>query len=323
MRKNLLDVGGEEKMKAARIHEFGSPDVFRIDDVPPPTPNEGEILVRVAAAGVGPWDALFRERKIAVSSPLPLILGSDLSGVVEATGPGATKFRAGDEVYGMTNSQFCGAYAEYALASEMMIAQKPKSLSFVEAASAPVVAVTAWQMLFDYAQAKAGQTVLIHGAGGNVGAYAVQMARNAGLEVFATASSKDLDYVRELGAATAIDYRETHFEDVVRAVDIVLDTVGGDTCVRSIGVLKPGGILVSVVSSPMPEDMAAKAGVRAVYFIVDVTTDRLNTIAELFDSKKLVPQVGTVLPLADAPVAHQMLAGAPHARGKIVLNVAA
>jgi NADPH:quinone reductase-like Zn-dependent oxidoreductase len=318
MRKNLLDVGGEEKMKAARIHEFGSPDVFRIDDVPPPTPNEGEILVRVAAAGVGPWDALFRERKIVVNSPLPLILGSDLSGVVEATGPGATKFRAGDEVYGMTNSQFCGAYAEYALASEMMIAQKPKSLSFVEAASAPVVAVTAWQMLFDYAQAKAGQTVLIHGAGGNVGAYAVQMARNAGLEVFATASSKDLDYVRELGADTAIDYRETPFEDVVRAVDIVLDTVGGDTLMRSIGVLKPGGILVSVV-----EDIAAKAGVRAVYFIVEVTTDRLNTIAELFDSKKLVPQVGTVLPLADAQVAHQMLAGAPHGRGKIVLNVAA
>ena len=310
-------------MKAARIHEFGSPDVIRIDDVPPPTPNEGELLVRVAAAGVGPWDALFRERKIAVSSPLPLILGSDLSGVVEATGPGVTKFRAGDEVYGMTNSQFLGAYAQYALASEKMMAQKPRSLSFVEAASAPVVAVTAWQMLFDYAQAKAGQTVLIHGAGGNVGAYAVQMARNAGLEVFATASSKDLDYVRELGAATAIDYRETPFEDVVRAVDIVLDTVGGDTCVRSIGVLKPGGILVSVVSSPMPEDIAAKAGVRAVYFIVDVTTDRLNTIAELFDSKKLVPQVGTVLPLADAQVAHQMLAGAPHGRGKIVLNVAA
>jgi NADPH:quinone reductase-like Zn-dependent oxidoreductase len=178
-------------------------------------------------------------------------------------------------------------------------------------------------MLFDYAQAKAGQTVLIHGAAGNVGAYAVQMARNAGLEVFATASAKDLDYVRELGAGTAIDYRETPFEDVVRAVDIVLDTVGGDTCVRSIGVLKPGGILVSVVSSPMPEDIAAKAGVRAVYFIVDVTTDRLNTIAELFDSKKLVPQVGTVLPLADAQVAHQMLAGAPHGRGKIVLNVAA
>src|SRR5262249_16920239 len=150
MRKNLLDVGGEEKMKAARIHAFGSPDVIRIDDVPPPTPNAGEIVVRVTAAGVGPWDALLRERKSVVSSPLPLILGSDLSGVVEATGPGITKFKAGDEVYGVTNSQFLGAYAQYALASQMMMAHKPSSLSFVEAASAPVVAVTAWQMLLDY-----------------------------------------------------------------------------------------------------------------------------------------------------------------------------
>src|SRR5581483_9604381 len=313
-------------MKAARIHEFGSPDVIRIDDVPQPTPNEGEILVRVEAAGVGPWDALFRERKIAVDSPLPLILGSDVSGVVEATRPGRTKFNTGDEVYGLTNSQFLGAYAEYAVASETMMARKPTSLSFAEAASAPVVAVTAWQMLFDHAHARAGQTVLIHGAAGNVGAYAVQLARNAGLDVFATASSRDLEYVRGLGAGTAIDYHATPFEDVFREVDIVLDTVGGNTRVRSIGVLKRGGILVSVVSpaTPEEEDMAAKAGVRAVwYFIVDVTTDRLNTIAELFDRKEIVPQVGTVLPLADARVAHQMLAGAPHARGKIVLNVAA
>jgi NADPH:quinone reductase-like Zn-dependent oxidoreductase len=310
-------------VKAARIHEFGSPEVIRIDDVPQPTPNEGEILVRVAAAGVGPWDALLREGKIAVSSPLPLILGSDLSGVVERMRPGLTKFNTGDQVYGVTNSQFLGAYAEYAVASETMVARKPTCLSFVEAASAPVVAVTAWQMLFDHAHARAGQTVLIHGAAGNVGAYAVQMARNAGLEVFATASSKDLEYVRGLGAGTAIDYHATPFEEIVREADIVLDTVGGDTRVRSIGVLKRGGILVSVVSSPMPEDMAAKAGVRAVYFIVDVTTDRLATIAELFDRKEIVPQVGTVLPLVDARVAHKMLAGAPHGRGKIVLDVAA
>jgi NADPH:quinone reductase-like Zn-dependent oxidoreductase len=308
-------------MKAARIHGFGSPDAIVIDDVPAPTPNEGEMLVRVVAAGVGPWDALIREGKLAASSPpLPLILGSDVSGVVEATGPGVTAFRVGDEVYGLTNSQFCGAYAEYAAVSEKMMARKPKSLSFVEAASAPVVAVTAWQMLFDYACAKSGRRVLIHGGAGNVGAYAVQMARNAGLEVFVTASSKDLAYVRRLGADTAIDHRESRFEDVVRAADIVIDTVGGDTRVRSIGVLRTGGILVSVVSSPMPKDIAARAGVTAVYFIVDVTTDRLNRMAELFDSKKLVPLVGTVLPLADVRVAHQMLAGAPHGRGKIVLD---
>ena len=311
-------------MKAVRVHKFGGPEVLVIDELPIPSPGTGELLVRVAAAGVGPWDALIREGKSKVSPPPPLTLGSDLSGVLEAVGAGGAEFKVGDQIYGVTNSQFCGAYAQYAVASAAMIAQKPKSLSFVEAGSAPVVAVTAWQMLFDYAHADAGQTVLIHGAGGNVGAYAVQMARSAGLEVFATASSKDVEYVRELGAATVIDHRKTRFEDVVRAVDIVIDTVGGDTPVRSIGVLKSGGILVSSVgSSPMPKDIAAKAGVREVYFVVEVTTVRLNYVAELFDNKKLVPQVGTVLPLTDSQLAHQMLAGAPHGRGKIELNVAA
>ena len=146
-------------MKAARIHEFGSPDVIRIDDVPQPTASEGEILVRVAAAGVGPWDALLREGKIAVSAPLPLILGSELSGVGEATRPGLAKFNRGDEVYGVTNSQFRGAYAEYAVASETMVARKPTSLSFAEAASATAVAVTAWQMVFDHAHARAGTRI--------------------------------------------------------------------------------------------------------------------------------------------------------------------
>jgi NADPH:quinone reductase-like Zn-dependent oxidoreductase len=277
----------------------------------------------VKAAGVGPWDALIREGRSGVPQTLPLTLGSDVAGTVDAIGPNVSGFSVRDEVYGLTNEHFTGGYAEYALASAASMAPKPRSLSFIEAASAPVVTVTAWQMLFDYAHAAAGQKVLILGAAGNVGAYAVQMARSAGLEVFATASAKDLDYVRELGAGTAIDYRQTRLEEVAPALDIVLDTVGGDTPVRSIAALKPGGILVSSVSSSMPQDTATKAGVRVVFFIVDVTTARLKTVAGLFDSKKLVPQVGTVLPLADAQVAHQMLAGAPHARGKIVLNVAA
>jgi NADPH:quinone reductase-like Zn-dependent oxidoreductase len=230
-------------------------------------------------------------------------------------------FAVGNEVYGLTNNHFTGGYAEYALASASSMARKPRSLNFVEAASAPVVAVTAWQMLFDYADAIAGQKVLIHGAAGNVGAYAVQLARNAGLEVFATASSNDLDYVRASGAATAIDYHRSRFEEVVQAVDIVLDTVGGETRMRSLGVLKPGGILVSVVSAPIPSEAAAKAGVRVVSFIVDVTTVRLNKITELFDSGELVTAVGTVLPLEKARTAHEMLGGAPHKRGKIVLSV--
>jgi NADPH:quinone reductase-like Zn-dependent oxidoreductase len=147
------------------------------------------------------------------------------------------------------------------------------------------------------------------------------MAHNAGLEVFGTASSRDLDYIRQLGANTAIDYEHSRFEDMVRLVDVALDTVGRDTRVRSISVLKPGGILVSIVSSPLPKELAEKAGVRAVFFSADVTTVRLNAITPLFEGKKLVPQVGTVLSLVDAQVAHQMLAGLPHARDKIVLTV--
>ena len=172
-----------------------------------PAPGRGEALVRVAAAGVGPWDALIREHKSEVKSPLPLTLGSDLAGVVEAAGPDVSGLKAGDEVYGATNPQFIGAYAEYALASAGMIAQKPPGLSWTEAASVPVVGVTAWQMLFDYAHAKAGQTVLVHGGAGNVGAYAVQIARQAGLHVVATASANDATFVRSLGAERVLDYR--------------------------------------------------------------------------------------------------------------------
>jgi NADPH:quinone reductase-like Zn-dependent oxidoreductase len=178
-------------LKAARIHRFGPPEVIVVDDLPRPAPAAGQVLVRVASAGVGPWDALIREGKSIVNSPLPVTLGSDLSGVIEVLGSGVTQFQPGDEVYGVTNAEFIGAYAEFALASSKTVARKPGGLSFTEAASAPVVAVTAWQMLFDYAQAKPEQTVLIHGAGGNVGGYAVQLASQAGLHVFATASADD------------------------------------------------------------------------------------------------------------------------------------
>ena len=306
-------------MKAARIHSFGGPGVITIDEVPVPAPREGEVLVRVLAAGVGPWDALIREHKSVVDVPLPITLGSDLAGVVESVGPGVTRFKPGDEVYGVTNKNFCGAYAEHAVAKADRIAPKPESLDFVAAASIPVVGVTAWQMLFEYAQLNSGQSVLIHGGAGNVGAYAVQLARNAGLKVFATAGSADLGYVRGLGADEVIDYKTTRFEDGIRPVDAVLDTVGGDTQRRSFAVLKPGGILVSVVSS-VPEQQRPD-GLRSVFFLVDVTTARLNLLSEMFDSGKLHVQVGSVLPFEDARTAHQMLAGAPHKRGKIVLRL--
>jgi NADPH:quinone reductase-like Zn-dependent oxidoreductase len=308
-------------MKAARVLRFGPPNVITIDDLPRPEPGSGQLLVRVKAAGVGPWDALLRQGKVQLQ-PLPFILGSELSGIVEAIGADVSAFKVGDEVYGATNEQFTGAYSEFALASATKMAKKPRSLNFIEAASAPIVTVTACQMLFEYARVAAGQTVLIHGAAGNVGAYAVQLASQAGLHIVATAATADLNYVRGLGAETVVNYKRERFEESVTGVDVVLDAVGGEIQERSLRVLKPGGILVSVVS-PVPETTQKRYGVRAAYFYVGVTTARLNKITELFDSGKLVTDVGTVLPLDEAPRAHEMLGGRPHKRGKIVLSIAA
>ncbi len=307
-------------MKAGRIHRFGPPAVVVVDEIGRPTPGEGELVVETAFAGVGPWDAQIREGKSVVDVQLPIILGSDVAGLVAGVGPGVTGFEVGDAVYGVTNRNFCGGYAEYAVVAAGMAAAKPKGLNFAEAASAPVVAVTASQMLFEYAEVKAGQRVLIHGAAGNVGAYAVQLAKRAGAEIYATAAAQDAEYVRGLGAGTVIDYKAQRFEEVVPRVDAVIDLAGGETRQRSFAVLKPGGILVSVVS-PIPEKPPQPAGVRSVFFLVDVTTARLNKLTELFESGELKAAVGTIVPLDEARRAHEMLGGAPHARGKIVLQM--
>jgi NADPH:quinone reductase-like Zn-dependent oxidoreductase len=305
-------------MKAARIHNFGGPEVIVVEDVAVPVPGSGEVLVQVAATGVGPWDALIREGKSKAAPPPPLTLGSDWSGVIEVVGLGVTEFKNGDKVCGVTNAQFCGANAEYAIAIATMIALKPLGITNIEAASVPVVAVTAWQMLFDYAHAEPGQTVMILGAAGNVGAYAVQFAARAGLHVVALVTKKETDYVRSLGAEIVLDSQTGTFEDSAPPVDAVIDTVGGETRERSLGSLKPGGVLVSVVSSdPLP----SRPDVRTVFFYVEVTTERLNTISKLFDSAELQPTVGSVLPLKEVRTAHEMLAGAPHKKGKIVLRV--
>ena len=306
-------------MKAARIHRFGPPDVIVVDELPRPVPGKGEVLVRVIASGVGPWDALIREGKSKVSPPPPLTLGSDLAGVVEAVGPDVTGFTIGDEIYGIANQMFVGANAELAIASADSVAPKPPRLTNLEAASAPVVAVTAWQMLFEYVRPEPGHQVLILGAAGNVGSYAVQFAATAGCHVIAVAGSKDVEYVRSVGATDVVDYRVADFAEVVRAVDAVVDTVGGDTRDRAFGVLKPGGILVTAVSS---EFTPARSDVRSAFFYVEVTTARLNAISPFLESGQVTAQVGSVLPLADVRTAHEMLAGAPHQRGKIVLRVA-
>ena len=310
-------------MKACRVHRFGPPEVIVFEDVPRPAPGEGEVLVRVRAAGVGPWDGWIRAGKSALPQPLPLTLGSDLSGVVEAIGPGVTAPGPGVEIFGVTNKQFTGAYAEYALAAAGMIAPKPGRLDDATAAAIPVVAVTAQQALFEQARLVAGQSVLIHGAGGSVGIFAVQLARQAGLRIFATAGARDLDRLHRLGAQEVIDYRAGRFEERVGGVDAVIDLVGGEVQARSFAVLKPGGILVSAVSEP-DQQTAARHGVRALFFLVDVTTAHLDRIAKLVDAGHLSFSLGTILPLAEARIAHEMLEGLrPKPEGKIVLRAGA
>ena len=310
-------------MMAWRMHEFGPPDVMRFERVLRPNPGPSEVLVKVEAAGVGPWDGWIRAGKGALPQPLPLTLGSDLSGDIVAVGPGVSGLRVGDQVYGVTNPQFVGAYAEYAVASAAMVSGKPTSLTYTEAASVPVIAVTAWQALFDQAQLKAGQTVVIHGAAGNVGAYAVQLARRAGVRTIATAATDDIAFVRNLGANTVIDYRTQRFEEEVRDADAVIDLVGGETQTRSFQVLRRGGKLISAVSRP-DQHLAQSHGVGAAFFLVNVTSQYLAEIAGLVDGGKLRTRVGAVLPLADAREAHFMLERVrPQPKGKIVLTVGA
>lgn len=309
------------EMTACRVHEFGPPEVIRTELVERPVPGEGEVLIKVKAAGVGPWDGWIRSGKSALPQPLPLTLGSDLAGIVEMVGPNTRGFEPGDAVYGVTNPRFIGAYAEYALASATMIGHKPKSISDIVAASIPVIAVTARQALFDQAQLKAGQTVLIHGAGGNVGRYAVQFAHWAGLRVIATAGAEDIEAVRSLGADEVLDYRNQRFETEVVEIDAVIDLVGGETQNRSFASLKPGGKLISAVSEP-DQELAEKHRVAASFFLVDVTTEQLGEISKLIGSGHLETNIGAVLPLGKAIEAHEMLEGKrSHPKGKIVLEV--
>lgn len=301
-------------MKAVRIHRFGPPEVVIVEDLPVPSPGQGEVLVRVAAAGVGPWDAIIREGQSKVSPQPPLTLGSDLAGSIEAVGPAVTALKVGDEVYGVTNPQFCGAQAEYAVASAGMIAPKPKSLNNLDAASAPVIAVTAYQMLFEYAAVKPGDTVMITGAAGNVGAYAVQLALQAGVRVVAIARPGNDPMLRGLGVQRIVDSDGT---ETLPQVEAVLDTVGGHTVERSVMAIKPGGKLVSVVSHSEPK----RRDIQSIFFYAEVTTARLQTLSKRFDDGSISARTGSILPLAEARLAHDMLAGTPHKPGKIMLQV--
>lgn len=308
-------------MKAVRIHSYGGPDVLVYEDAPRPEPGEGEVLIRVQAAGVNPIDSKVREGQMKgmVAHKLPLILGWDVAGVVEAVGPGVTNLQTGSPVYGSLDMTRDGGYAEYALGRASGVALKPATLNPFQAAAVPVVALTAWQALFEVAGLTAGQTVLVHGAGGGVGSFAVQFARWKGARVIATASAHDRDRLQELGADKVVDYKAVRFEDAVQNVDVVLDTIGGDTQERSWGVLKKGGVLVSTVSPPSSETAAAHA-VRGELVFVQPNAGQLAEIAGLIDAGKVKLMVETVLPLADAHQAHDS-SQSGHKRGKIVLRV--
>lgn len=309
-------------MKAARIHSYGAPDVLTYEEAPRPVAEAGEVLIRVHAAGVNPVD--WKTRKgMGVASDLkglPAILGWDVAGTVEALGEGVTEFEAGDEVYGMIRFPYEGAaYAEYATAPVEDLARKPKSLDFVQAAGVPLAALTAWQALFEGAKLEAGQTVLVHAAAGGVGHIAVQLARWKGARVIGTASARNLDLVRELGAGEVIDYTAAPFESVAPQVDVVLDNVGGETLDRSFPVVRPGGVLITIAGHPSQE-RAAEHGIRAERVVVRPHSGQLAEMARLIDAGELKILVDTVLPLSEARAAHE-LSESRRARGKIVLQV--
>jgi NADPH:quinone reductase-like Zn-dependent oxidoreductase len=307
-----------ESMKAVRIHQYGGPEQLRLEDVPRPRPNAGEVLIRVIAAGVNPIDWKIRAgyMKDVMAVTMPLIPGTDVSGVVEAVGPGVTGFKKGNEAFGVGNF----GYAEFVVAKESELALKPSSIDHAHAAAIPVAASTAWQALFNGAGLASGQKVLVHGAAGGVGGFAVQFAKTKGAHVVATASGRNQSLLRELGVDEAIDYEKNKFDDLVRDVDVVLDTQGGDTQQRSWKVLKKGGILVSIVQPPAAEE-AARYGVRSTMFVRQPNAGELSEIAKLIDSGKVKVVVETVLPLSQARRA-QELSQAGHARGKTVLKVA-
>ncbi|GHO86376.1 NADP-dependent oxidoreductase [Dictyobacter formicarum] len=308
-------------MKAVRIHGRGGPEHLVYEDIPQPQPGPGEVLVRVYAAGViAPeltWDETYVTSK-GVSRPLP-IPGHDVTGVVEAVGAGVSEPNVGTAVYGLTAFDRDGSAAEYMLALPDELTQKPLLLDYVQAAAVPLTALTVWQALFEHGSLMAGQKLLIHGAAGGVGVFAVQLAHWTGAYVIGTSSERNENFLYDLGVNEVIDYTRIRFEDAIQEVDMVLDMVGGDTLDRSWQVLKKGGVLISVANPPSVEEAKAH-GVRSVWFIVEPNRLQLHQIGELIDAGKIRPVIDTVFPLSQARQAYEQGAKG-HTRGKIVLRV--
>src|SRR5262252_3697895 len=312
-------------MKAVRLHRQGGPEQLVYEDAPEPQLGAGDALIRVHATGITPAELTWAEtyRNCDGSERLPAIPGHEVSGVVESVADDVSDELIGAEIYALTS--FCrdGAAAEYVAVRAADLAPKPKTLGHALAAAVPLSALTAWQALFDHARLASGQRVLIHGAAGGVGVFAVQIARWKGAYVIGTASAENRDFLLRLGANEVIDYRQTQFERAVHDVDVVLDTVGGETRERSWQVLKPTGILVSL-PGPIPESEEAahgkRGGRRGVFFIVQPNREQLGKIAALIDSGAIRPVIAEAIPLAKARQAFERGVSG-HTRGKLVLQV--
>jgi NADPH:quinone reductase-like Zn-dependent oxidoreductase len=317
---NDLEDESVDTMKAVRIHSYGGKEVLSYEDAPCPNAGADEVLVRVFAAGVNPVDWKIREGllKEKLQHKFPLIPGWDLSGIVEEAGAGVKRFKPGDEVFSRPDISRDGAYAEFIVVEESLLAKKPRTVDHIHAAGIPLAAMTAWQALFDAAQVRRNQRVLIHAGAGGVGSFAVQFAKWKGAHVIATCSTGNVDFVRSLGADEVIDYRQADFTHM-RRVDAALDTLGGEVQERSWRVVKPFGVLVSIVSPP-PRETAESLNIRPAFVSTKSDGVLLAGIAKLVDGGKIKSAVETVLPLAEAWHA-QELSMSGHARGKIVLQV--
>jgi NADPH:quinone reductase-like Zn-dependent oxidoreductase len=306
-------------MKAVYLERKGGPEFLVTGEIPRPSPQAGEVLIRVHATSVMPtelqWDPTFNQRS-GEPRPFPIVLSHEFSGVVESVGPGVAGVSAGEELYGINDWFTDGAQAEYCVVAASAVAPKPKSLKHTESAIVPISALTAWQGLFENTQLERKQRVLIHGAAGGVGAFAVQLARWRGAQVTATASAANAEFVRALGADQVIDYHTTRFEDVICDVDVVFDGVGGETLERSWSVLRENGKLVTIVGDQAAADQRA----RDAFFIVRADGPQLAQLGRMIDAGEIRVFLGAVYPLASASEAYAR-AQQGNLRGKIALSI--
>lgn len=311
-----------DSMFAVRGHRRGGPEELRYEHAPVPRPGPGEVLVAVRAAAITTgelhWDATWTDAFDDSGQPrVPVVPSKEFAGTVAEVAPGVRDFAVGDSVYGLIPFLRDGAAAEFAAVPAAVLAAKPLALSFEQAAALPLAGLTAWQGLVDQGGLTAGQRVLVHGGAGGVGSLAVQLAAALGAEVSATASAVDAEFVRDLGAARVFDYATERFDEELSGLDLVLDTVGGETRHRSWAVLRPGGALVSTVAPPQPPE---GADARGLFFIVEPDRAGLEKLGELVEAGRLVPEVDRVLPLSDAARGYTALEH-EHRRGKVVLSV--